>query len=127
VVQRGLVVPPRSRVGAIAEQERAAVLQSSLYGMKYANAVDNISAAEMIEEQHRQEAAQAELDARQAELDKAEAKRQAEAEKAARKTTSSRSRTQKNPFDEVINTASTTVGREIGKSIVRGLLGSLKR
>lgn len=127
VVQQGLIVPPRSRVGAITDVERAAVMNASLYGMKYANAVDNVSAAEMIEQQHQQDDAQAALDAQQAETDKAEAQRQAEAEKAAKKTTSSRSRKTKNPFDDVIDSATNQVGREIGRQIVRGLLGSLKR
>lgn len=127
VVQRGLVVPPRSRVGAITDAERAAVINSSLYGMKYATAVDNISASEMIEQQHQQDAANAELDAKQAELDKAEAKQQQELEKQAKKPTSSRSRKAKNPFDDVIESASNQVGREIGRQIVRGLLGGLKR
>ena len=43
-------MPPRSRVGAITDAERAAVIKSSLYGMKYATAVDSISASEMIEQ-----------------------------------------------------------------------------
>lgn len=128
MVKRGLVVPPRSRVGAITDEERAAVIQASPYGPKYATAVDTISAAEMIEEKHRQEEADAELAAKQAEIEKLEEKRQAELEKAAKKSSSSsRKRQPKNPFDEVIDQASATVGREIGKSIVRGILGSLRR
>jgi DNA helicase HerA-like ATPase len=126
IVQRGLVVPPRSRVGAITDTERAAVIQNSLYGMKYATAVDSISASEMIEQQNQQEAADAELAAKQTEADKAEAKRQADEAKAAKKKTTS-SRKTKSPFDDVIETASNQVGREIGRQIVRGLLGSLKR
>jgi DNA helicase HerA-like ATPase len=128
MVKRGLVVPPRSRVGAITDEERAAVIQASPYGPKYATAVNTISAAEMIEEKHRQEEADAELAAKQAEIEKLEEKRQAELEKAAKKSSSSsRKRQPKNPFDEVIDQASATVGREIGKSIVRGILGSLRR
>jgi DNA helicase HerA-like ATPase len=128
MVKRGLVVPPRSWVGAITDEERAAVIQASPYGPKYATAVNTISAAEMIEEKHRQEEADAELAAKQAEIEKLEEKRQAELEKAAKKSSSSsRKRQPKNPFDEVIDQASATVGREIGKSIVRGILGSLRR
>jgi DNA helicase HerA-like ATPase len=127
VVQRALIVPPRSRVGAITEAERAAVIQASTYGVKYATAVDARSAAEMIDEQNQQEAADAALAEQQAEIDKLEAKRQAEAEKATKSSSSSRKRQPKNPFDEVIDQASATVGRELGKSIVRGILGSLSR
>lgn len=127
MVQRGLIVPPRSRVGTITDAERAAVINASPVGMKYATAVDNISAAEMIEQQHQQDAAAAEQAARQAELDKAEAKRQAEEAKAAKKASSSRGRRSRDPLDQIIDTATTTVGREIGRSLVRGILGSLKR
>jgi hypothetical protein len=80
----------------------------------------------MIEQQHQQDAADAELAAKQAEDEKAEAKRQAEEAKAAKQTSTSRRKT-KSPFDDVIETASNQVGREIGRQIVRGLLGSLKR
>ncbi len=130
IVQRGLIVPPRSRVGGITDAERLAVMKASTYGIKYATAIDSLSAAEMIEAKQRQDQADAELLARQAEIDKMEAKRQAELEKAARKpssSSSSRKRQPKNPFDEVIDQASSTVGRELGKSIVRGILGSLTR
>jgi len=139
IVQRGLIVPPRSRVGGITEAERASLIASSPYEAKYARAVDNISASELIEEQRQQDAAKEALAAkqvefeqaeaeRQADEEKAEAKRRAEAEKAAsRRTGSSRRRTSKSPFDEVIDTASAAVGRELGRTIVRGILGSLKR
>ena len=126
IVERALIVPPRSRVGAITEAERAAVRQASTYGIKYAVGVDSHSAAEMIEAKRELEAAETELAARQAEIEKQEAKRRADVEKAAKKPTS-RKRQPKNPFDEVIDQASATVGREIGKSIVRGILGSLSR
>jgi hypothetical protein len=84
----------------------------------------------MIETKQQQDQVDAELLARQAEIDKMEAKRQAELDKAVKKSTSSsssRKREPKNPFDEVIGQASSTVGRELGKSIVRGILGSLTR
>lgn len=127
VVQRGLVVPPRSRVGAITAAERADVIQSSTFGIKYATAVDTVSAAEMIESKHKQDQADADLAAKQAEIDQLEAKRKADEEKAAKKSSSSSSRKSKSPFDEVIDSATNQVGREIGRQIVRGLLGGLKR
>ncbi len=61
IVQRGLIVPPRSRVGAITDAERAAVMQASTYGIKYATALDSLSASEMIEAKHEQAQADAEL------------------------------------------------------------------
>ncbi|MEZ4505039.1 MAG: helicase HerA-like domain-containing protein [Thermomicrobiales bacterium] len=128
VVQRALIIPPRSRVGAITDAERAAVMQASTYGLKYATAVDTMSAAEMIEAKHQQDEADAELAKKQAEIDELEAKRQAELEKESKKkTTTSHKRQQKSPFDDVIASASNQVGREIGRQLVRGLLGSIKR
>ena len=48
-----------------------------------------------------------------------------------RSTSSSRSssgsRKKKSAFDKVLSSAANTIGREVGKQLVRGLLGSLKR
>lgn len=119
VVQQGLVVPPRSRVGAITDAERAAIVSASPLGAKYGQAVDNPSASEMIEAKRAQDQAA-----------QAAAQQQADAEKAAAaaaKKKPASQRKSKSPFDEVIESASNQVGREIGRQIVRGLLGGLKR
>lgn len=121
VVERGLVVPPRSRVGPITDAERAAVMASSTFGIKYAAVVDNVSASELIEARNVQEQAAQEAAARQAEAEKAAA---AEAKKSSTKSTSKSS---KSPFDEFLSSASNQVGRELGRQITRGLLGGLKR
>lgn len=121
VVQRALIVPPRSRVGAITDAERAQVMASSTLGQKYATTVDPRSAAEMIQEERTQAESAAQGAAEQAALEK-------EAAKASKSSSSSSSRRKsKNPLDEVIETATNQVGREIGRQLVRGILGSLKR
>src|SRR4249919_1851095 len=51
-VERTLVAPPRSRMGAITEAERARVRAGSAVGAKYDAAVDRESAAEMLAARH---------------------------------------------------------------------------
>jgi DNA helicase HerA-like ATPase len=51
-VERTLVAPPRSRMGAITEAERARVRAGSAVGAKYEAAVDRESAAEMLVARH---------------------------------------------------------------------------
>jgi hypothetical protein len=51
-VERTLVAPPRSRMGAITEAERARVRAGSAVGAKYDAAVDRESAAEMLVARH---------------------------------------------------------------------------
>ena len=51
-------------------------------------------------------------------------KERAELEKAKKKTTSSRKKS--TVLDKAFSSAANTIGREIGKKLVRGLLGSLK-
>ncbi|MFM5884303.1 MAG: helicase HerA-like domain-containing protein [Novosphingobium sp.] len=48
VVQRTLIAPPRSRLGPVSDQERAAVQAASPFGGKYDAAVNRESAAEVL-------------------------------------------------------------------------------
>lgn len=57
MVRRALIAPPESRLGAITQQERAAVISTSVLHGHYENAVDRDSAYEMLQER-RAEAAQ---------------------------------------------------------------------
>ena len=124
VVERATILPPQSLMGPIDDARREAEIRfDELFG-KYETAVDNESAYEIIHADRQKEAeaaaaAEAEKLA-QKERERAE-KEKAKEEKAkqAKKKTSASSK--------VANSALNAVGREIGRSFTRGLLGTLKK
>lgn len=136
VVERAGILPPRSSMSAAGDDEIQAVIGGSPLRDKYAQAEDRRSAYEVLEEARQRETAQAEEEARQAAWEKEQATRQRAARQSAPRrptTTSSRSRTttssrrRQDPLEKAISSAANTVGRELGKQIVRGLFGNFKR
>ncbi len=133
VVERATILPPQSMMGAIDDDRRQAEIHADdLYG-KYEVAVDNESAYEIINagrlaEQEAAQKAQAEKEAqKQKELEEKEAekaRKAAEKEKAAKEKERRKKTT---AASKVANSAMNAVGREIGRSLTRGLLGTLKK
>ena len=103
----------------------AAVIQENiranpLHG-KYAHTKDRESAYEILTQQQEEAREQEEKEQKQAEK---EAKKKAAAKK---KSSSSTSRKKKSALDKAVSSAANTIGRELGKSLIRGLLGTLKK
>lgn len=119
VVERVTILPPQSLMGPIDERRRSAELSyDELYG-KYETPVDPESAYEIITAD-REAAAKAEAEAQAAkEREKLEQQKEKE-KKATSKRRSSAGR-------KVANSALNAVGREVGRSFTRGLLGTLKK
>ncbi len=119
VVEKAAILPPHSSMSAVdAATLRASLAQSPLKE-KYAKALDRESAYEILEEQ-RQEAAQAE----------AAAQRQAEKRKSTSRSTSARTgsgRRRKSSLERMMDSTASTIGREVGKKLVRGILGNFLR
>ena len=119
VVERVTILPPQSLMGPIDERRRSAELSyDELYG-KYETPVDRESAYEIITAD-REAAAKAEAEA-QAAKEREKLEQQKEKEKKAtskRRTSAGR---------KVANSALNAVGREVGRSFTRGLLGTLKK
>ena len=119
VVERVTILPPQSLMGPIDERRRSAELSyDELYG-KYETPVDPESAYEIITAD-REAAAKAEAEA-QAAQEREKLEQQKEKEKKAtskRRTSAGR---------KVANSALNAVGREVGRSFTRGLLGTLKK
>jgi len=141
VVQQAGILPPRSSMSAAsAEEIKHAITGSPLY-QKYAQTEDRRSAYEVLEEVREEQEARAEAEARQAAWEKEQKARQAAWEKeqrameqayrqtAPRRAASSRStsRSRQTPLEKAINSTANTVGRELGKQIVRGLFGTRRR
>lgn len=109
IVERGWILPPQSMFGTIDDAARQKIIGSSLITGKYERQVDRASAYELLQMKVRQE---------QLESFENETKK-----KAARPVSSG----SKTAFEKAANSAVTAIGREIGRSLIRGLLGSLKR
>ena len=129
VVQRAFILPPQSRMGTITDEERANVIQNSGLKPKYGEAVDNFSAYEYFQEQAAQaEKEELEEQQKQARLEKrangAAKASTAKKTSAAKKKTSMAGKAAGKAVTRVTNSAMNTIGREIGKSIVRGIFGS---
>jgi len=140
IVQRANILPPRSSMKAADPAVINSVIASSPLVNKYAAVTDRRSAYEELEEKRADEAEEEqerlELEAERKALEKERKEleeRQRKAASASRtyssssrsRSTSSRSRSssrsRKSPLEKAIDTTATTIGREIGKKIVRGL------
>ena len=134
VVERANILPPRSSMSAAEGAQVQAAVNGSPLRDKYAQTEDRRSAYEVLEEDRQREAARAEEEARQAAWEKEQAAKQRAVRQSAPRratTTASRSHTttsrRQDPLEKAINSAANTVGRELGKQIVRGLFGNFKR
>lgn len=127
VVERAKIIPPRSRIGTLLPGERAAVVSKSPVHGRYEEKLDRESAHEILQERmHKAEVeAQAERERLKYEQEREEIEK--EREKEDRKRSSSRGRSRKDPLDELLGDTATTFGRELGRTLVRGIFGSLKR
>ncbi|QNM83437.1 DUF853 family protein [Sphingomonas sabuli] len=117
-VQRILIKPPSSRVGPLAPMERSTLVGSDAVGAKYDSQVDRESAHEILAGRTEAAAqAQAAADAKVV-TEKEEAKRAREAAKPSM-------------TDKIITSATraaaSSIGRQIGTTILRGILGGLRR
>jgi DNA helicase HerA-like ATPase len=122
MVERANILPPKSSMAAISDGEFDASVNASTFKMKYAKEVDNETAYEqLVKVTEAEEKAEAEAKAEE-EKAKAKAKEEKEKEKAKAKKSSGRRKT--SAFEKAINSTANTIGREIGKNIVRGIFGS---
>lgn len=121
-VERTLIAPPRSRMGAITEAERAQVRAGSPVGHKYDTEIDRESAAEML-------AKRAETAAAQAEAPPAKTREQDEAEEGgfsqAVKDAVFGTKRRQGMVETMAKQTARTVGNQIGQKILRGLLGGI--
>jgi DNA helicase HerA-like ATPase len=117
-VERTLVAPPRSRMGAITEAERANVRAGSPVGGKYDTAVDRDSAAEMLATRH------AGAPAPPAPRDTAPAPPDGGFGQRMRDVMLGTSRRQ-GVVESMAKQAARTVGSQVGRQILRGVLGGI--
>lgn len=111
IVERANILPPRSSMAAVLDAELLAVVDSSLLKGKYATEKDNVSAYEKLVEIAQDK-------------EKEQAQEKAKEEKQKEKTKKTSGRKKQTVFEKAINSTANTIGREIGKKVVRGILGS---
>ncbi len=122
--EKAAILPPKSRFGAIADDERDLQIKSSLLYTRYFEAHDPESAYEFLQRRDVELAEQAEkarLEAEaakaQAAADKKAAQEAAAAERAAQRKAEAEERAKKRAIKSVASTVAGTVGREAGKAV----------
>ena len=106
-VEHVYIKPPESRVGPLTDKERKEHLSRSPYKGRYDEVVDRESAYEML---------------------KAKAEKladSAEQEENRKVTTTKRRSTGQSPMEAMVKSAARSMGSQIGRQIMRGILGSL--
>ena len=114
-------------MNAIEEADIQQNVKQNPLNRKYSRLVDRDSAYEILTEERQEAEEQAEQERKQAEKEAERREKEAARRKStssSRKTTSSRKKT--TALDKAISSAANTVGREVGKTLIRGILGSLK-
>lgn len=119
VVERANILPPKSSMNALdAISIQSVILASPLHG-KYSGKEDRMSAYEVLEAERTKRAEGEKTAAEEAEKRKVKEK---QTKRKSGRTTSGRRRT--TLIEKAASSTAHTIGREIGKSIVRGILGT---
>jgi DNA helicase HerA-like ATPase len=119
-VEKTLVAPPRCRMGSITETERATVRAGSPVGAKYDTAVNRQSAAEMLAARRAEPAADAKATDKRAQHDDSE-RGIGDVVKDALFGTKRR----QGMIETMAKQTARTVGSQMGRKILRGLLGGI--
>ncbi len=109
VTERSLVVPPTSRLGAITDEERGAVISASLLRGVYDRSVDRESAYEMLQ--------------RRLQASSEDAEEQPEGTAAP----ASRRQQRQGPLEAMLMSVARSIGSQLGRSISRGVFGAASR
>ena len=120
-VERTMIAPPRCRMGAITESERAQVRAGSPVGAKYDTAVDRDSAAEMLAK--KAETAVGKTDAPPAKSAEADAAEGGMGQKVSEWMWGTKRR--QGAVESMAKQAARTVGSQVGRQILRGVLGGI--
>lgn len=131
IVERAFVRPPESFIGAVSDDEYSSLINNSPMESKYRNSVDRESAYEILERKVLQDREYEKLEEERAALEK-ERKR---IEKDYRESRdydrtykkSSPGRPRKSAFEKTTDTLIKTATSTIGREIIRGLFGILKK
>ena len=114
-VERILIRPPESRIGPLTKDERTTIIQRSPLKGRYDEVLDRESAYEQLKQRS--------LDAaRQEAIEKAE--QQQKEQKDAEKIRPAR-RSRQTPVEAMVTSAARSIGSQLGRRLIRGIMGSL--
>lgn len=125
IVSRATILPPQSLMSEISKEEILEIVRNGLMETKYRNVYDRETAFEKIEDineeirKQKEEELRVQEELKQKELQEKEAKR---LKKEAKENESELSKSVK----KVANSFMTSVGRQLGNAIIRGILGTKK-
>ena len=108
-VQRTLIRPPESRIGPLSDEERNERIERSPLKGRYGTTIDRESAYEMLKERT------AQIQKQQAEADK---------RKEALQPKAAKGRKRQSIGEAFVKSAARSIGSQIGRRIIRGVLGS---
>ncbi|MBQ7637624.1 MAG: DUF853 family protein [Clostridia bacterium] len=124
IVQRAGILPPKSSMNAVEPAVIGTVVANSPLKDKYHEAVDRESAYEILTAA----AAEAEKQAEKEAKEKEEAKKKEEEEKQKEKEKKkAASKKKTSAFEKAAANTMSTIGREVGKQLIRGIFGNLKK
>lgn len=130
IVEKAKILPPMSFMGTIDDDRRKTEISASeIYG-KYDKTADRESAYERLAGEAKKAAAEAEKAADEAEKQKKAEEMEAEKAvkaKAKAKTKTTAGKKTKSVIEKAASSTMNTIGREIGKSLVRSLMGLIKK
>jgi DNA helicase HerA-like ATPase len=109
-VQRTLIRPPESRIGPLKDEERNERIERSPLKGRYDTTIDRESAYELLKKRAE------ELQKQQAEVEKKEA---------AKKPKATKGRKRQSIGEAFVKSAARSIGSQIGRRIIRGVLGSI--
>ena len=121
-VERILIRPPESRIGPMSDSERQEQIDRSPYRGRYDETLDRESAYEMLVKRAEKVAAQEEQIAHEEELREAQ-----EAKSKAAPSSSRRRSSRQTPTEAFVKSAARAIGSQLGRRVIRGILGSLFR
>ncbi len=116
IVEKAGILPPHSSMSAVDDSVIKKAVSSSPLRATYGKEIDRESAYEHLEELREEEAEEKERAERALEREKA--KKQS-------KPRSTSTRKRKSALEKAIDSTANTIGREVGKKLVRGIFGNL--
>lgn len=134
VVEKANVLPPHSSMNAADALVIEEKTKNCRFFEKYAESEDRESAYEILTQAQQEEAEQAEQEAQEeAEQEEKETSRLTKVSSGTKKTTSKKTTTKKtttkkkkSTMAKIVDSTASSIGRNLGKSIVRGIFGNLK-
>ncbi len=113
IVEKAFILPPQSLLGTLDDMTRMGIINKSPMGAKYDTVIDRESAYEILREKALQ-------DQERIQKEQELAKREKDSRKAA-------GRPKTSLVEKAANSVVTAIGRELGRTIVRGILGSFRK